>query len=249
LIIDVRFVDIPSMEGIYAAGTEPKIILSCLRPQGRRNFTCAHEIGHHEFGHGQQFDEVVDHRSARRRIDPQEFSADCFAAYFLMPKVTVETGMSRRGFRYESITAWQAYAMSSWLGVGYQAFVNHLTYGLRVLGRMQTANLLKSTPLSIRSSLVGERLAENLHIVDGAWSGRPVDCEVGDYLLLPSGTLIEGVIFAATRKVEAGDLVQVTQPGVGRVSQGWPLWAVFVRVSRKDYIGRSKYRFEEEVEE
>jgi hypothetical protein len=249
MAIDVRFVDIASMEGIYVAGAEPRIILSCLRPQGRRNFTCAHEIGHHVLGHGQQFDEIIDHRSARRSIDPQEFSADCFAAYFLMPKVTVDVGMSRRGFRYDSITAPQAYAMSSWLGVGYQTFVNHLTHGLRVLGRAQSAVLLKSTPLSIRSGLVGERLVENLHVIDRSWSGRPADCEMGDYLLLPKGTLIEGSVFAETEKLRTGDLVRMLRPGLGRVSQGLPMWSAFVRVSRKDYVGRGRYRFEEEVNE
>jgi len=56
LSIDVRFVDLPSMEGIYVADNEPKIVLSSLRPSGRRSFTCAHELGHHMFGHGDRFD-------------------------------------------------------------------------------------------------------------------------------------------------------------------------------------------------
>lgn len=34
--IEVRLMDLPSMEGIYASGTYPKILLSSLRPQGRR---------------------------------------------------------------------------------------------------------------------------------------------------------------------------------------------------------------------
>lgn len=249
LTIDVRYVGIESMEGIYVAGMAPKIILSCLRPQGRRHFTCAHEIGHHEFGHGQQFDEMIDHRSARRRIDPKEFSADCFASYLLMPKATIDSGMSRRGFKYNSLTPLQAYSMSTWLGVGYQTFINHLTYGLMALSRDQAANLLKFTPLIIRSTLMGERVMENIHIVDSAWSGRAVDCEVGDYLLLPRGTLIEGSTFACTKNVSAGDLVQLLRPGIGRVSQGWPMWSAFVRASKKEYVGRSIFRFEEEVEE
>ena len=57
--IEVRFMDFPSMEGMYVAGASPKILLSSLRPQGRRAFTCAHEIGHHVFGHGEQFDELI----------------------------------------------------------------------------------------------------------------------------------------------------------------------------------------------
>ena len=48
--IEVRFTDIPSMEGMYYLASEPSIILSSLRPPGRRVFTCAHELGHHSNG-------------------------------------------------------------------------------------------------------------------------------------------------------------------------------------------------------
>lgn len=249
LEIDVRLVDIPSMEGIYVTGTAPKIILSCLRPSGRRNFTCAHELGHHEFGHGQQFDELVDHRSSRRRVDPKEFSADCFASYFLMPKATVDSGMFRRGFQYNSITPLQAYSMSTWLGVGYETFINHLAYGLKAISRSQAAILLKSTPKSIRSVLASDRIDQPMIMVDKAWSGRPVDCEVGDYLHLPRGTLIEGNNLVLIKQTASADLAQASQPGLGRLSQGWPMWSTYVRASRRQYVGRSRYRFEEEVDE
>src|SRR5882672_1823482 len=84
--IEVRFMDLPSMEGMYVSGSSPIIVLSSLRPHGRRNFTGAHEIGHHILGHGQQFDEMKETKGARRIIDPNEFSADCFASHLLMPK-------------------------------------------------------------------------------------------------------------------------------------------------------------------
>ena len=50
--IEVRFLDIPSMEGFYSKNPGPLILLSTLRPAGRRVFTCAHELGHHVLGHG-----------------------------------------------------------------------------------------------------------------------------------------------------------------------------------------------------
>jgi Zn-dependent peptidase ImmA (M78 family) len=71
--IEVRFLDIPSMEGIYRGPKHPTIILSSLRPPGRQAYNCAHELGHHDLGHGAQFDELIDERSQERRFDPKEF--------------------------------------------------------------------------------------------------------------------------------------------------------------------------------
>jgi hypothetical protein len=249
LDIEVRFVDVPSMEGIYLAGSNPTILLSSLRPSGRRYFTCAHELGHHIFGHGGQFDEMRDERTARRAIDPKEFSADCFAAYFLMPKATVDSGMARRGFRYATMTPLEALTMAGWLGVGYQSFVNQLEYGLGVIDDHRGNTLRKATPRDIRAAIIGERTTANLYVVDQSWRGRAVDCEVDDYLVLPVGTLYEGHPTKTSGNVTKGLLIQVKHPGIGRVSSGRPLWSAFIRVSRRRYVGRSRYRFDEEVDE
>jgi hypothetical protein len=240
---------VPSMEGIYLAGSNPTILLSSLRPSGRRYFTCAHELGHHIFGHGERFDEMRDERTARRTIDPKEFSADCFAAYFLMPKATVDSGMARRGFRYATMTPLEALSMAGWLGVGYQSFVNQLEYGLGVIDHHRGNTLRKVTPRDIRAVIIGERTTANLYVVDQSWRGRAVDCEVDDYLLLPVGTLYEGQPTKKSDSVAKGLLIQVKHPGIGRVSSGRPLWSSFIRVSRRRYVGRSRYRFDEEADE
>jgi hypothetical protein len=249
LDIEVRFVDVPSMEGIYIAGSEPTILLSSLRPSGRRFFTCAHELGHHIFGHGEQFDELRSHRTARRTVDPNEFTADCFAAYFLMPKATVDSGMARRGFRYATITPSEAFSMAGWLGVGYQSFVNQLEYGLGVIDHQRGNILRKATPRGIRAAIIGEGTTGNLYVVDQSWKGRAVDCEVDDYLLLPTSTLYEGQPAKKSDIVAKGLLIQVKHPGIARVSSGRPLWSAFIRVSRRQYVGRSRYRFDEEADE
>ncbi len=249
LQIEVRLVDLPSMEGMYVAGDVPKILLSCLRPQGRRNFTCAHEIGHHIMGHGQQFDEMNGEKSARRAIDPREFSANCFAAYFLMPKATVDSGVVRREFRYPTLKPEQAYAVASWLGVGYKTFINHLDYGLGMVSRIQADRLRKQEPRTIRQAVLGKTVASHLHVVSPAWSGRAIDCEVGDYLLLPDGAICEGAPLGTPELLTIGTLVQTQCTGIGRVSSNAGRWAAFVRVSRHHYVGRSRYRFEEETDE
>ena len=249
LDIEVRLIDLPSMEGMYVGGFDPKIILSSLRPQGRRSFTCAHEIGHHVFKHGEQFDELTSEKTALRKNDPKEYSADCFAAYFLMPKVTVDSGMMRRGFTYQTLQPIQVYSLASWLGVGYRTLVNHLRYGLDVILHEQAQQLLKLDPRSIRQRLLGRSVTPPLHVADTRWIGRAIDCEVGDYLLVPKDTLTEGAQLVHADGLSNGTFFQACTSGIGRVFNDASGWSAFVRVSRRDYVGRSCFRFEEEVKE
>lgn len=247
--IEVRLIDLPSMEGVYVASCKPQILISSLRPQGRRNFTCAHEIGHHVFGHGEQFDELTDEKSTLRKHDPKEYSADCFAAYLLMPKTTIENGMKRRGFTYESLDPIQVYTLANWLGVGYSTLVNHLQYGVGTISRSKAQELNKLSPKDIRQELLCFPTATPLHSVDEHWVGRAIDCEVGDYLLLPQGSKYEGAQLMSSVKVVNRTLLQVRSSGIARVENDKLGWAAFVRASPREYVGRACYRFEEEVEE
>ena len=131
--LEVRFFDIPSMEGVYCASAHSTIIVSSLRPPGRQAFTCAHELGHHVFGHGDQYDELVEHRSEARRFDPHEFQADCFAGALLMPKVAVSRGFSLRGWDLATAAPEAFYVVATWLGVGYTTLIYHLRKALGML--------------------------------------------------------------------------------------------------------------------
>ena len=55
--VTVRFNNI-NMEGMYQRGLPPRIHLSARRPLPRRVYNCAHELGHHVFGHGSSIDEL-----------------------------------------------------------------------------------------------------------------------------------------------------------------------------------------------
>jgi hypothetical protein len=70
--VTVRFNNI-NMEGMYQRGAPPRIHLSARRPLSRRTYNCAHELGHHVFGHGSSIEtrgylthkwEPLDHASA-----------------------------------------------------------------------------------------------------------------------------------------------------------------------------------------
>ena len=128
--LEVRFWDIPSMEGIYYRADAPSVIVSSLRPPGRQAFTCAHEIGHHVFNHGEQFDELIEERKEARRFDPCEYQADIFAEFLLMPKGAVTRALSVRDLTADKYTPETLYAVSTWFGVGYSTFVNHMSWTL-----------------------------------------------------------------------------------------------------------------------
>ena len=82
--VEVRFLDLPSMEGMYSSASSPTIIVSSLRPPGRRAFTCAHELGHHNRSDGVKIHELAEQRD-KPSFDSKEFMADCFAGALLSP--------------------------------------------------------------------------------------------------------------------------------------------------------------------
>ena len=55
----VRYENIESLEGMYAKEPSPTIIIGSYRPNGRKVFTCAHELGHHYFNHGTKIDQLT----------------------------------------------------------------------------------------------------------------------------------------------------------------------------------------------
>jgi hypothetical protein len=242
--IEVRFVALPSMEGIYVAGANPKILVSSLRPQGRRMFTCAHELGHHVYGHGDQIDEIRASNCSNPERNEREFVADCFAAYFLMPKVAIENGMTLRGMTYQTLKPLEVYALASWLGVGYQTLVTHLRFGLGTISASQANELAKTHPKKIRALVLGLMGSSQVHMVDHSWTGRAIDCEVDDYVVVPEDSVLE----ASRLKKLARSILQAVSPGIDRIADDQKNWSAFVRVSPREFVGRSCFRFEERCE-
>lgn len=245
--VEVRLVDIPSMEGLYCRSDRPTIILSTLRPTGRQNFTCAHEIGHHVLGHGEQFDELIEQKSEQRQWDSQELMADCFAGAFLMPKTAVSRAFAMRNIDPNQCEPEAIYRIASWFGVGYGTLVHHLHFGLGLIQSARAAKLHKVKPVEIRRGLVDRHASTHLVVVDESWTDVAIDLEVGDLLLLPTGTSIEGTVLELQPTlINSGVLQGAISPGIGRVSRDGT-WFAFVRVRRKNYVGLARHRFEEEV--
>lgn len=245
--VDVRFIDIPSMEGAYCLSGRANIIVSSLRPPGRQVFTAAHELGHHVFGHGDQYDDLVHGRQDDEHSEPNEFMADCFAGALLMPKLAIDHSFAVRAISPHNCKPEDVYAISTYLGVGYQTLISHMRFGLRMLSSSRAEDLLGHTPQLLRSRLLGRECRGNLIMVDQNWTGRAIDLQVAELILLPACTSVEGRAIAVTEQTSTATMVQAIQPGIGRVVSSGGEWAAYVRVMRKEYCGLGKYRFEEEV--
>jgi len=243
--VEVRFLDLPSAEGLYSAAPSPTIIVSSLRPPGRRAFTCAHELGHHERSDGVEIDELVEQWD-EPRFDPKEFVADCFAGALLMPKLAVSKAFAIRGWSVEDCTPAQAFMVAGYFGVGYTTLVHHLRGALQVMADTRAQALLRVSPRKAQSLLLGWQTPQNVVVVDAHWTGRAVDVEVGDLIFVRGGAQSEGACLEPSRDVEPGRLFRAVRPGVGRL-EAITAWSAFVRVSRRDYVGRARFRHWEEA--
>ncbi|WP_410734043.1 ImmA/IrrE family metallo-endopeptidase [Bradyrhizobium sp. sBnM-33] len=126
----VRFNNI-NMEGMYQRGLPPRIHLSARRPLPRRTYNCAHELGHHVFGHGSSIDELREDAKAHPWEDPKEFLADTFAGFILMPIIGLRRAFSVRRWAPETATPAQIFTIPCEFGVGYP----HELWTTRLLAR------------------------------------------------------------------------------------------------------------------
>ena len=272
--IEVRFVDIPSMEGMYvrapsadaqpiilvsalrpagrSADAQPIILVSALRPAGRQAMTAAHELGHHVFGHGTRIDEYIasqdDHGEPVTTVDPEEMAANMFAGFFLMPKVAVEHAFTVRGWAPLNPQPPQVFAVSGWLGVGYGTLIHHMHLSLGMLSRPQAKALLSVQPKRIREQLLGTSTSSDCFLLDCPWTGRPVDMQVGDIALIDTRPTIDGDCVELTSTLPNGlTRGEAVTTGIGRIVT--PTWASFVRVRPRGFVGRSIFRHLESVDD
>jgi Zn-dependent peptidase ImmA (M78 family) len=237
----VRFNDI-NMEGMYDQKPKPRIHVSALRPLARRNFTCAHELGHHLFGHGSTIDELQDEQSKYSNRPPNEVLADAFASFVLMPTLGLREAFTRRGLDPNTASASDIYAVACNFGVGQATLVNHMAYGIDMITPVQRATLGRITPKMIRIELLGETVSEPLTFADQYWNSPTLDAEEGALLLLPTGVVVDTGILMPERDLAKGRLFRTLKPGITRVVIPGTSWATYVRVARRQYIGLARYR-------
>jgi Zn-dependent peptidase ImmA (M78 family) len=235
-----------SMEGFYFKGKPANILVSSLRPLGRRAFTCAHELGHHWFGHGSTIDQLQeDERDDASK--PDEVLANAFAAFFLMPTVVVRTAFAARGWPMTAPTPVQLFTIACELGVGYATLLNHLSYTLREINASTRAELKKWTPQRIRKQLLADEADEPIIVLDAQSAAPTYDVEKNNSILLPAGAQVDGKALVFVRSLGEGDLYRAARRGDATVSGAAEPGRV--RVMPKKYEGPARRRFLEDPDE
>jgi Zn-dependent peptidase ImmA (M78 family) len=241
--VTVRFNDI-NMEGMYKRGVPPRIHLSARRPLARRAYNCAHELGHHVFGHGSSIDELREDAKARPWDVPNEFLADTFAGFTLMPIIGLRHAFSVRGWTPETATPAQIFTIACDFGVGYATLLTHLSVGVNMLSQGRAAALQRVTPKALRADILGVLTPERLIVADHHRAAPTLDTEVETLVLLPPGTEAAGGGLVIERDLADGRLFRAVRPGIVQASAS--AWAVFVRIAPEAYVGLAQYRHLEE---
>jgi hypothetical protein len=241
--VTVRFNNI-NMEGMYQRGVPPRIHLSARRPLPRRAYNCAHELGHHVFGHGSSVDELREDAKAQPWEDPKEFLADTFAGFILMPIIGLRRAFSVRGWTPEAATSAQMFIVACDFGVGYATLLTHLSAGVNMLSRGRAAALQRVTPKAVRADILGALTPEPLIIADHYRAAPTLDVEVNTLVLLPPSTEAGGRGLVFERELANGRLFRAVHPGIIQATAG--PWAAFVRIAPEAYVGLAQYRHLEE---
>lgn len=242
LDLEVKYVDMKSMEGALLKDSKV-ILLSAHRPDGRTRFTCAHEIAHYVFNHGDHFDELVENIN-KRTSRTEEALADTFAHYLLMPETTVRSGFIQRGYSDTKPNPIEIYEIANWLGVGYTTLLNQMAYNFRMLDGSKLQRLKKISPASIKSEIAGQKITTELIVYNSQWKKRPLDLSVGDYIYSVGNTIQDCSILTSTNN---RSLFQAVAPGTHAINTQSDGNQVIIRIKRAKYTGRAKYRYLSEV--
>lgn len=249
LDLEVWYKPLPSLAGMYSGGSDPTIIIGSDRPAGYQASTCAHEIGHHVFGHGTKVDEYVEGAGRGRAQDPDETLANLFGGHMLMPHAAVARVFALRGWSIASPAPEQVFIAAGHLGVGYQTLVHHLRWTIRSIAGPVFDHLLGIQAKSIRQSLAGRPTPENLFVVDRHWSDRPVDLVVGDLAFLPADSRIEGNAVKTVDRSADRVTIRAMRRGLARAEDARADWSSFIRVMPKCYDGAAVHRHLEDPDE
>lgn len=237
---DLRFVNIPSFEGMYVA-SKNLILISSVRPEGRKRFTCAHEIGHHVLGHGTIIDEILINGSNKK----EEQEADFFASMLLMPSSAVNRTLNNFGVSSESLTEQDAYILSKYFGVSFEAFITHIYNNLRLISYKHYQTLKKSNLADIRFSISGLKTKNQIFKIGPWWDEKAIELEVGDYIVSNNELNIDGPKILECIQQNDFYTYKAMSPGITRLFSN--SWSSFSKVSSSKFHGFFQYKYDEEV--
>ena len=238
--IELRFIEISSLEGMYCKEPGPLILVNSERPTGRKTFTCAHELGHHIYNHGMRVDELTEPYS---RMKEKEFVVDCFAGYLLMPPLAVKNACYLRKWSLPMIRAEQIFALSNVFGVGYLTLLSHLYYSLGMIEKQQYDSLSRTQPAKIKKIILGESFNKHLVVIDNMWSTSSIEIEVGDRIIIENDGKVEGQALAILNNDDRKPIYNAASPGLSIITSKDSSARIAVRVWKESFQGRSIYRY------
>ncbi|MEQ9468003.1 MAG: ImmA/IrrE family metallo-endopeptidase [Ekhidna sp.] len=245
--IDVRFVNV-NMEGMYSdQGHHPTILLSNQRPLPRRNYSCAHELGHHRFGHGTRVDMMTDEERANASYNNEEILVDSFAGALLMPLAGLQAEFIQRGKDPKKSSPLDFMIIASIFGVGYGTIVTHCRIN-GLIGFDREKTLLKHSPAKILKGLLGKSQPTHYKILDEFGTGIPIDLEVSNLLILPTGYEAECDHLVKIGEVGISSVFKAVYGGITRLNNESLKTGCFVRIQNKNYVGLAEYRHLENKE-
>jgi Zn-dependent peptidase ImmA (M78 family) len=171
---------------ISPATSGPGILLNSGLAMPTIRHTAAHELGHHQFGHGDSFDRQLslwDSQAPGMWTGP-EMSAEAFAAWFLMPRPAVLRGLRLLGIERPQ-SADHAYRLATLLGVSFRGICRHLV-NLDLISASLAAGWAKAGRARVRTHLAGpyaKAAAGEVHVLDTAISETVAHVADGDLLI------------------------------------------------------------------
>lgn len=241
--IDVRFRSI-NMEGMYISSDDPEksyIILSSLRPYSRRVFTCAHELGHHLYGHGSQIDLIYQDNNESDGYDHNERLVDIFASALLMPVAGIQLEFQKRKWDLKTATPIQFFTISSVFGVGYQTLISNCSLN-KLISFQKSKELLRYLPSHFLRKITGNEDIGHLKIIDSKYVEKIVDSEVSGFLYLPKDIKLEGNHLEVVSETKNGRCYKAIKSGVLRAINPEDGQTYFIRIQNFEYEGLSEYR-------
>lgn len=237
-----------SFGGMYSK-TANVVLVPSLRPAPRQSYTCAHELGHWYYGHGSKLDVYEENCSCKTR-DDDELLADLFAGHLLMPPGATSKSFRLRNIDPDTCSPTEFYRVANHLQVGYTTLLNHMFWTQCGIKRSSFDRLSKHSPKSIRTNVLGfmDKDPGYLVMADEQWASTSIDLQVGQVACVPPDISIRGQCIEIIRQSPAETFIQALIPGIASIESARG-WASFVRVSRKDFEGRSIYRHLEEAED
>lgn len=242
--IPVRFVDV-SMEGIYRRGPLPRIFLSAHRPLARRHFNCAHELGHHLFGHGATLDEIRENLDAYDDDPPEEFQANSFAGHFLMPVLGVRRAFARRGLEPGRAVLAEIMAVATEFGVSIDALLTQLTISLKDIAPDRRRELLRARQ-TFRAFALPQQLAGEIALLDAHFAAPTLDIEINHLVIAPSGAIPDSDILASAGSTTFGSLYRAVKRGTVELFIPNSSWVAVIRVAPERFVGLARYRYLED---